>query len=421
MNTSKRSKGRALIIGGSMAGLFSALLLERIGWDVRIFERVHAKLDGRGAGIATHAELIDALSRVGIDRTNEVGIEVPGRRILERNGNIVGQLSLPQTMTSWGRIYGFLMAMLREDRYHKGKNLQSAEQTASGVAAQFEDGTTENGDLLVGADGIHSTVRQQLAPEISPIYASYIAWRGLVREADLSPETHDALFDWLGFCLPPGEQMLGYPVAGPNNSLHPGRRHYNFVWYRPADATSELARLLTDVDGQRHKVTIAPNRIHPDVITEMRAAGDSLLAPQFGEVVRLTEKPFFQPIYDLEMPRMAFGRIALLGDAAFVGRPHVGMGVTKAAGDAVALADALLATDHDVEQALKSFETARLPVGAAVIARARHLGAYMQAQISTEEERRMAETFRTPEAVMKETAVADFLRGCKAAYLSNTS
>ena len=140
----------------------------------------------------------------------------------------------------------------------------------------------------------------------------------------------------------------------------------------------------------------------------MRAAADSLLASQFGEVVRLTEKPLFQPIYDLEMPRMAFGRIALLGDAAFVGRPHVGMGVTKAAGDAVALADALLATDHDVEQALKSFETARLPVGAAVIARARHLGAYMQAQISTEKERRMAETFRTPEAVMKETAVADF-------------
>ena len=417
MNTSRRSKGKALIIGGSMAGLFSALLLDRIGWDVQIFERVNSKLDGRGAGIATHAELIDALSRAGIVRVGEVGIEVPGRRVLERNGNIVGQLSLPQTMTSWGRIYGFLMAMLRDDTYHKGKSLQSVEQTASGVAAHFEDGTVENGDLLVGADGIYSTVRQQLAPEIKPIYASYIAWRGLVGEAELSPETHGALFDWLGFCLPPGEQMLGYPVAGPKNGLRPGRRYYNFVWYRPADATTELARLLTDVDGQRNEVTIAPNRIHPDVIAEMRAAADSLLAPQFSEVVRLTEKPFFQPIYDLEMPSMAFGRIALLGDAAFVGRPHVGMGVTKAAGDAVALTDALLATEHEVEQALKRFETVRLPVGAAVIARARHLGAYMQAQISTEEERRMAETFRTPEAVMKETAVSDFLPGSKAPNL----
>jgi len=145
------------------------------------------------------------------------------------------------------------------------------------------------------------------------------------------------------------------------------------------------------------------------VIAEMRAAADTLLAPQFSEVVRLTEQPFFQPIYDLEMARMAFGRIAVLGDAAFVGRPHVGMGVTKAADDAIALTEALLEVDHVVENALKRFEMARLPIGAAVIARARHLGAYMQAQISTDEERQMAETFRTPDAVMKETAVADFL------------
>jgi 2-polyprenyl-6-methoxyphenol hydroxylase-like FAD-dependent oxidoreductase len=392
-----------------MAGLFSGLLLHRIGWDVHIFERVDAELASRGAGIVTHRELIGALGRAGIDRSDEVGIEVPGRRTLDRDGKIIGQLSLRQTMTSWGRIFGLLIPVLPEDRYHKGKNLQSVTQTASGVAASFEDGTTESGNLLIGADGIHSTVRQQLAPEISPIYAGYIAWRGLVDEAKLSPEAHDALFNWLGFCLPPGEQMLGYPVAGPENDLRPGHRHYNFVWYRPADEMSELARLLTDSDGRRNELSIAPDRIHPDVVAEMRAAADSLLAPQFSEVVGLTEQPFFQPIYDLKVPRMAFGHVALLGDAAFVGRPHVGMGVTKAAGDAVALADALLETEHDVEQALKLFENARLPIGAAVIARARHLGAYMQAQISTDEERRMAETFRTPEAVMKETAVADFL------------
>jgi len=409
MNASRAPKGRALIIGGSMAGLFSGLLLHRIGWDVHIFERVDAELASRGAGIVTHQELIDALGRAGIDRSDEVGIEVPGRRTLDRGGNIIGQLSLRQTMTSWGRLYGLLIPKLPEDRYHKGKSLQSVAQTASGVVAVFEDGSTESGDLLIGADGIHSTVRQQLAPGTSPIYAGYIAWRGLVGEAKLSPQAHDALFNWLGFCLPPGEQMLGYPVAGPDNDLRAGHRHYNFVWYRPADQASDLARLLTDADGQRHEVSIAPDRIHPGVIAEMRAAADSLLAPQFSEVVRLTAHPFFQPIYDLEMPRMAFGRIALLGDSAFVGRPHVGMGVTKAAGDAVALADALVEAGHDVEQALKHFESARLPVGAAVIARARHLGAYMQAQISTEEERRMAETFRTPEAVMKETAVADFL------------
>ena len=409
MGVSHKPKGRALIIGGSMAGLFSGVLLHRLGWEVRIFERVDAGLASRGAGIVMHNALFNALKRAGIDRSDEVGVEVPGRRTLDRSGKIIGQIPLRQTLTSWGQIYRLLISMLPANRYVKGKSLKRVYQDASGVTAVFEDGTIETGDLLIGADGIRSTVRRQLAPDVTPIYAGYIAWRGLVEEATLSPEAHDALFNWFGFCLPIHEQMLGYPVAGPENDLRSGHRRYNFVWYRPADEKSELARLLMDSDGRRNEVSIPPDRIRPDVIAEMRGAADTLLAPQFSEVVRLTEQPFFQPIYDLEMQRMAFGRIALLGDAAFVGRPHVGMGVTKAADDAIALTEALLEVDHVVEIALKRFEMARLSIGAAVIARARHLGAYMQAQISTEEERQMAETFRTPDAVMKETAVADFL------------
>ncbi len=409
MNASRKPEGRALIIGGSMAGLFSALLLQRIGWDVEVFERVDSGLASRGAGIATHSELIAALGRAGIGGSREIGVVIPGRRTLDRDGKIIGEYPLRQTMTSWGYLFGLLIEKLPEARYHKGKSLRSVTQTASGVTAEFEDRTVENGDLLIGADGIHSTVRRQLAPEVSPVYAGYVAWRSLVEEAKLSPEAHEAVFNWLAFCLPPGEQMLGYPVAGPNDDLRPGRRHYNFVWYRPADEHTELARLLTEADGKRNALSIAPGRIDPAVIAEMRAAADELLAPQFAKIVRLSERSFFQPIFDLEMPHMAFDRVALLGDAAFVGRPHVGMGVTKAADDAVALADALVETNHDVERGLKRFEKARLPVGDQVIARARHLGAYMQAQISSEEERRMAETFRTPEAIMRETAVSSFL------------
>jgi 2-polyprenyl-6-methoxyphenol hydroxylase-like FAD-dependent oxidoreductase len=138
----------------------------------------------------------------------------------------------------------------------------------------------------------------------------------------------------------------------------------------------------------------------------MRHDADTLLAPQFAELVRLTPQPFFQPIYDVESPRLVFGRVVLAGDAAFVARPHVGMGVTKAAGDAVALADALRAHD-DVDVALKRYEAARLRLGTAVIARARHLGAYMQAQIKTASERQMAERYRTPAAVMRETATPE--------------
>jgi 2-polyprenyl-6-methoxyphenol hydroxylase-like FAD-dependent oxidoreductase len=99
-------------------------------------------------------------------------------------------------------------------------------------------------------------------------------------------------------------------------------------------------------------------------------------------------------------------RAAILGDAAFVARPHVGMGVTKAAADASALVDALQAHPNDLQAALNQFESARIRFGAAVVRRARELGAYMQAQIATPEERAMAELHRSPEAVMAETAVA---------------
>jgi 2-polyprenyl-6-methoxyphenol hydroxylase-like FAD-dependent oxidoreductase len=141
----------------------------------------------------------------------------------------------------------------------------------------------------------------------------------------------------------------------------------------------------------------------------MRADAERLLAPQFAEVVRRTKQPFIQAILDLETPRMALGearRVAILGDAAFVARPHVGMGVTKAAADAAALVRALEGNPDDVPRALDAFERTRRPYGAAVIRRARELGAYMQAQLLTEAEREMAERHRSPEAVMAETAVA---------------
>ena len=131
-----------------------------------------------------------------------------------------------------------------------------------------------------------------------------------------------------------------------------------------------------------------------------------LLAPQFAEVVLRTEQPFIQPIFDLETTRMTVGRMAIVGDAAFVARPHVGMGVTKAAGDAAELADQLTAAPFDPLGALARFEAMRLPFGAAVIRRARALGAYLQAQIRTPAERALAERHRQPEAVMAETAVA---------------
>ena len=393
---------RAHVVGGSLGGLFAALLLHRAGWQVSVHERAAGALSGRGAGIVTHPELFEALQACGVDADPTLGVAVRSRVTLAPDGSVLGTLPMPQVLTAWGRLHQVLRRQLPDALYHPGAQVLAVHPQAGGAVLQFADGRTAEGELVVAADGIRSTLRQQLLPEAQPAYAGYIAWRGLVEESALSEPTRAAIFDQFAFCLPPQEQMLGYPVAGADDAVAVGRRRFNFVWYRPASEAA-LADLLTDEDGQHHGGGIAPQRIRADIVRAMRQAAETVLAPQFAELIRCTALPFFQPIYDLSSPRLAFERVALLGDAAFVARPHCGMGVTKAAGDAMALARAL-AAEADVAAGLRRYEAARLPYGRAVVDHARHLGAYMQAQRHTAAERAAAERYRTPEAVMRETA-----------------
>ena len=192
--------------------------------------------------------------------------------------------------------------------------------------------------------------------------------------------------------------MICVPATGATISSGTGRRA----------RSAKLPRLLTDDSGRTHALSIPPPLIARDVVAEMRARRARVLAPQFNAMLSLCAQPFLQPIYDLEVPRMAFGRVAILGDAAFVARPHVGAGVAKAAEDALALADAL-AANADVETALTPVRSrARCRSASKIIARARHLGAYVQADLKTEAERAYAARHRTPEAVLAETAMMDF-------------
>lgn len=396
---------KAIVIGGSLGGLFAANLLHRAGWNVHVYERVAEELEGRGAGIVTHPELMEALQAAGVVVDDTIGVPVEERVTLAKDGTVAGRRALPQILTAWSRLYHVLRHAFPDANHHNGMQLASFSQDASSVTATFTNGERVTADLMIGADGIRSTVRNALQPAVRPAYAGYIAWRGLVEESALSERARREMFPHFAFGLPPREQFISYPVAGKDNVTEPGKRRFNFVWYRPADEHTVLRNLVTDANGKVWPDGIPPPLIRPEVLQNARRAAHDVLAPQFAEVVEKTEGLFFQPIFDLECERLAFGRIALLGDAAFVARPHCGMGVTKAAGDARELVNAL-ELHADLGEALKAYERDRADFGAFIVDHARALGAYMQAQLQTEEERAMAEKYRSMEAVMRETAVS---------------
>lgn len=391
---------RAIVIGGSLGGLFAANLLLHAGWDVNVFEHSREDLVGRGAGIITHPALFAALARTGIVIDAGFGVDVNERIAFDSRGRVLGTLPMHQCLTTWGRLYELLKAAFPPARYHFGHTLARVEQSVGAVRAGFADGTSADAELLIGADGIRSTVRAQLMPDARPQYAGYVAWRGLVEERALSASTHRDLFPRFAFSLTEREHMLGYPVAGYTRSTRPGERCYNFVWYRPADESHALPELCRDVNGRTHDMSVPPPLLRPALVDRVRDAAGELLAPQFAEVVRRSRQPFFQAIFDVESPRTTFGRIALLGDAAFVARPHCGMGVTKAAGDAIALADALRETQGDIAPAFEAYEARRSAFGRAVVAHARELGSPL-----TGDQSERARRHHTAHAVMREIAV----------------
>ena len=401
------ARRKALVIGGSFGGLFAANLLARAGWDVEIFERAGEALADRGAGIVTHNELFDAIRRAGAVVDDTIGCATHTRVTLDRAGKIVAEMPLDQILTAWGRLYRLLKDVFPAQNYHFDRAFERVEQDANGVTACFADGTRASGDLLIGADGIRSTVRAQVAPQARPAYAGYLAWRGLVDESALSADTRRALVDRMTFGLPPGEMMLTYLVAGRDYTTEPGQRRYNFVWYRPADESSVLRDLFTDAQGRHYEHNIPPDRIRLEVIADMHATAERLLAPPFVEVVRATAEPLFQPIYDLESTQLVFGRVVILGDAAFVARPHVGLGVTKAAGDAVALVDAL-AAHRDLTAGLKIYAVQRLEFGRAIVDHARTLGLTIGAAEISGPQAGLTAHLRRPEVLMREIAVPDW-------------
>jgi 2-polyprenyl-6-methoxyphenol hydroxylase-like FAD-dependent oxidoreductase len=405
-----RRNRRAVIIGGSMSGLFSAAFLRQIGWDIDVYERSRVELVGRGAGITGHPELLDALDASGAG-TERLGIEVPKRIAIDRDGRVTEERPLRQILTSWDRLQRLLRATIDPARYHLGWNFERVDQDDRGVRVQFSGGRVEHADILVGGDGIRSTVRGQMAPDVQPIYAGYYIWRGAPNEADLSPRALREIFPYFTFFLPPQQEVITYPIAGFDDDLRAGKRRFNFIWYRVADA-ARLRDMNVDENGVQHEYSVPPPLIRKDLIAELHKDARELLPQALLDALMVIKQPFITPIYDFTAPQIVYGRVAMVGDAAANARPHMGFGMAKAATDGQALAKHLAAHD-DIDVALKAYNAERQPIGNTIVLHGRKLGTHMGVNLKTEEDRRMHDLLQNDGAMLDWIAVPNFLDAYK--------
>lgn len=368
---------KAIIVGGSMGGLLAGNMLVREGWTVEVLERTKGGLEARGAGIVPQRSLLAALERAGVTVRPDIGIRVTQRAAYDRTGKAFATHEYDQYSTSWSLLYNLLREAFPAGHFHAGSNVAKVVQDKDRVVAVLDDGRTFEGDLLIGADGMRSTVRGTLLPHVQPRYAGYLAWRGMLEERYATPEFVDACFAALNFSFPKGEELIGYPVAGADGAVEAGRRRFNIMWYRPVAPGAELRDMFTGTDGVHHETGIPPSLVRPELIAAMKEQAQQVFPPLFADVIARMPGMFVQAIYDLESDVMGWGGIALIGDAAFVARPHCGAGVSKAADDASCLASAL-GTNARVEDAIDAFSAERTKAGQAAVAWAAHLGSYFQ-------------------------------------------
>ncbi|KAF2641168.1 FAD/NAD(P)-binding domain-containing protein [Massarina eburnea CBS 473.64] len=361
-----------VIVGGSLGGLATALALKALPHqhNITILERNPTPLlHNQGAGIVAGGDTLRFFKRY--DRCNrDLAVSSQRRQYLGKDGDIVHREDMVQNMTSWDLAYYILRANVDgvESKYCEvpvkndtqdggtakhlhGHKVTDVEERGDKILVSFTttDGShdTMETDLLVAADGPNSTIRSLFSPAVQRTYTGYVALRGTIPEDAVSPTTREAFSERFTFFHTHGIQILAYLIPGENGTLEPGKRLINFVYYTNFPSPSldepspELAELMTDVDGVRHRITMPPGKTDPKAWEKQREIAKQKLPPQFAEIVRATKKPFVQAVTDVITQTNEFlgGKVIIIGDALAGFRPHTVASTSQAAFDAMILAD----------------------------------------------------------------------------------
>ncbi|KAI4142319.1 MAG: hypothetical protein LQ341_003250 [Variospora aurantia] len=370
----------AVIVGGSLTGLFQGVVLKKLGCNVRILERAGPDdLREQGAGITAGEEVQEFFNKY--DRFSDQPYSVlgdPKLQFIDQSGQVSKTWNIPLRMTSWDTLYYRLRANfdgLQSDyvaidrhtpetatgaaSYEFGCNVTDVKYNMGTVEVNFErstgGGETLHADLFFGnqqlhggevadkntpldlviaADGPASGIRRMLCPGTERKYVGYVAWRGTVVESQISDETKALFRTCINYFIYPGGHILIYLIPGKNGSLKSGERLLNYVWYCNYAANShELRNLMTDTEGHYHRVTMPMGKIRPEACARQMVYADKILPTAFAEVVRSNKQPFVQCITDAAAPQAVFfgGHLLLAGDALCNFRPHAGASTNQAA------------------------------------------------------------------------------------------
>ena len=330
------------MIGAGIGGLTAALSLDRAGFEVEVYEQA-PELTTIGGGINMGANAVRILYRLGlaegIERDGVLPAEHHTRRwddgrTLERsrvNPRCVELYGAPHVTIHRADLLAVIAAAFPAERLHLGHRLLRFEDRGDGVEAAFDNGARTAADILVGADGIHSTVRARLWGEEAPAFARCVAYRGLVpieRVRHLRVESGNQ--SWLG----PGAHLVHYPVAA--------------------------GRLLNFVGWTEH------DEWNREDWTDRATVGRALAAfagwhAQVREIIAAADQTFIWALFDRDpLSRWSKGRVTLLGDACHPMYPFMGQGAAQAIEDGATLA-AVLAAGGGPEAALLRYEALRLP------------------------------------------------------------
>ncbi|UGQ12792.1 FAD-dependent monooxygenase [Yinghuangia sp. ASG 101] len=359
--------GSVAIVGGSIGGCAAAMAAVRAGAErVEVFERSGNRLEEWGMGLAVNQGRYEELAAADYLDDDIPFVRFHRRRWIVRDGDAPAGRELGvQGFDFRGYTWSVLWRELRRRVsgaavYHPGTAVRAVASRDDAAEVTFQDGSSRSFDLVVGGDGYRSTVRDAVFPDSRPTYARYVAWRGTLPASELPDGLDWDPSDAITVLFPQGHAVL-YRIPSAD-----GGTTANWLVYGAPPAETEIT--------PDAPTSLPPGRTTDRLIDYLGDLVERHLPPLWAEIVRRSrDRVYVQPIYDFVSPRYVSGRLALLGDAATVARPHTGAGAVKALQDASALEAALRET-ATWDEALHRYDRERRDVGLAMVDLGRRLG-----------------------------------------------